>query len=65
MSKELLTSDEQLENTLSTMTHEQLVRYAVRVSKLADQLQASLEGLHFHHKMFEQNCRHCQEALRE
>lgn len=28
-----------------------------------DRLQAALEGLHFHHKMFEPYCRHCNEAL--
>lgn len=27
-----------------------------------ERLRASLEGLHFHHKMFEPDCRHCQAA---
>src|SRR5271170_3094745 len=29
-----------------------------------NRLRAALEGLHFHHKMFEPDCRLCQEALR-
>lgn len=28
-----------------------------------ERLRAALEGLHFHHKMFEPDCRHCQAAL--
>lgn len=27
-----------------------------------ERLRASLEGLHFHHKRFEPDCRHCQTA---
>jgi hypothetical protein len=30
-----------------------------------ERLRAALEGLHFHHKRFEPDCRHCQAALSE
>lgn len=30
-----------------------------------ERMRGKLEGLHFHHKMFEPDCRHCQAALAE
>lgn len=30
-----------------------------------DRLRAALEGLHFHHKVFEPDCRYCQAAHKE
>lgn len=54
-----------LARVLQYMTHEQLVQQCVSLSERADRLLASLEGLHFHHKMYEPDCRHCQTALRK
>lgn len=37
----------------------------VEAAATIERLRAALEGLHFHHKMFEPDCRKCCEALAE
>jgi hypothetical protein len=62
LERELTT--QKLVNELAYIPHRQLVASRDEMKDARDRAIAALEGLHFHHKMFEPLCRHCRSALR-